>query len=72
MTIPALYDALWVILPTVYILLAAIVLIAELRHTSETARVMSWTVAQLLVPVIGFVARIFIEFPRLKRLQQDG
>lgn len=72
MTVPLLYDALWVVLPLLYIVMALIVLGIEVKSGSDTPQVALWTAAQLFLPGIGLIAWFFLEVPRLKRLKQDG
>lgn len=72
MHIPALYDALWVILPTTAAIMLGVVLCVELRYRSSAARTIAWSAVQVFLPFIGFVAWLVLELPRLKRTQQDG
>lgn len=72
MHIPALYDALWVILPLAAAIMLGVVLCVELKYRSPASRTIAWSAVQVFLPLIGFVAWLVLELPRLKRTQQDG
>ncbi|MGV3154173.1 PLDc N-terminal domain-containing protein [Corynebacterium sp. 32222D000AT] len=68
MEIPVTYDALWVGIPLLCIILASIVAIWEKQRGSSTTRIFLWCLAQFVIPLAGFL--IWIVFHRFSSKRQ--